>query len=182
MPTLIGHSIIAFGLINFRPQVPDLLKIILLSLICACIPDVDVIGFRFGIHYSDALGHRGFSHSLLFALLFSFCIVHFFYRSCYQNKFQFVHHLYYFFIVTCSHGLFDAMTDGGKGVGFFIPFNEERYFLPFRPIPVCSFDVMALFTSYGLQILQSELKFILFISLILFVAGFYWRKMTEQDN
>ena len=33
------------------------------------LPDADVIGFRFGISYADAFGHRGFSHSLAFALL-----------------------------------------------------------------------------------------------------------------
>ena len=33
------------------------------------IPDIDVIGFRFGIHYGDFWGHRGFTHSLVFAAL-----------------------------------------------------------------------------------------------------------------
>jgi membrane-bound metal-dependent hydrolase YbcI (DUF457 family) len=28
------------------------------------------------------------------------------------------------------------MTNGGRGVGFFIPFSNRRYFLPFRPIRV----------------------------------------------
>ena len=36
---------------------------------CSALPDLDVIGFRFGIHYGDFWGHRGFTHSLVFAAL-----------------------------------------------------------------------------------------------------------------
>jgi inner membrane protein len=35
--------------------------------VCAALPDVDVLSFRFGIAYGDLLGHRGLTHSLLFA-------------------------------------------------------------------------------------------------------------------
>jgi membrane-bound metal-dependent hydrolase YbcI (DUF457 family) len=34
---------------------------------CSVILDLEVIGFRFGIHYGDFWGHRGFTHSLVFA-------------------------------------------------------------------------------------------------------------------
>jgi len=37
--------------------------------LCSVIPDLDAIGFRFGIHYGDFWGHRGFTHSLIFAAL-----------------------------------------------------------------------------------------------------------------
>jgi len=33
------------------------------------LPDIDVIGFSFGIQYGDMFGHRGLTHSLCFALL-----------------------------------------------------------------------------------------------------------------
>jgi inner membrane protein len=35
----------------------------------AVLPDIDVIGFRFGIAYGDVLGHRGLTHALLAALV-----------------------------------------------------------------------------------------------------------------
>lgn len=44
-------------------------RMLLFGVLCAVLPDADVIGFRFGISYADAFGHRGFSHSLAFALL-----------------------------------------------------------------------------------------------------------------
>jgi inner membrane protein len=34
-------------------------------------PDADVASFGFGIPYEHPLGQRGFTHSILFALLFS---------------------------------------------------------------------------------------------------------------
>lgn len=33
------------------------------------IPDLDVVGFTFGMKYADFLGHRRFTHSLVFAAI-----------------------------------------------------------------------------------------------------------------
>ena len=43
-------------------------KLFLLAAICSVIPDVDVVAFKFGIPYESQWGHRGFTHSLVFAL------------------------------------------------------------------------------------------------------------------
>jgi inner membrane protein len=45
--------------------------------------------------------------------------------------------MFYLFAATVSHGLLDALTDGGLGVAFFSPFDTSRYFFPWRPISVC---------------------------------------------
>ena len=62
----------------------------------------------------------------------------------------------YFFAVTASHPILDAMTNGGLGVAFFAPFDNSRYFLPWRPIEVSPIGVRAFFTLRGLTVLQSE--------------------------
>ena len=54
-----------------------------------------------------------------------------------------------------SHGLLDAMTDGGPGVAFFAPFANRRYFLPWTPI-----RVSPTFTSRGTAVIRSELFWI----------------------
>ena len=36
-------------------------------MVCSVVPDLDVIGFYFGIPYGDLWGHRGLTHSLPFA-------------------------------------------------------------------------------------------------------------------
>jgi inner membrane protein len=148
---------------------------------CAIIPDLDVIGFQFGIRYGDMLGHRGFTHSILFALLMGIFICYFYFKDHRNNKIDFISISWFYFICTVSHGVLDAMTDGGLGVGFFIPFSDERYFFPLRPIPVSPLSIESFFTSFGWSILKAELLFIGFISLFVGISGYYWRKffMTE---
>jgi inner membrane protein len=50
----------------------------------------------------------------------------------------------------------DAMTDGGSGVAFWAPFDDERYFLPWRPIPVSPIG-RRFFTERGVAVLEGEL-------------------------
>src|SRR5262249_59805525 len=61
----------------------------------------------------------------------------------------------YFFAVTTSHGILDAMTDGGLGIAFFAPFDDTRYFLPFRPIKVSPIG-LSFFSARGLDVIRSE--------------------------
>ena len=48
------------------------------------------------------------------------------------------------------------MTSGGQGVGFFMPFNSERYLFPFKPIRISPYRLMHFFSSEGKRILVSE--------------------------
>ena len=68
MPTVFSHPapVLALAaLLGGRVST----RMLLFGILCAVLPDADVIGFRFGISYADAFGHRGFSHSFVFALL-----------------------------------------------------------------------------------------------------------------
>ena len=62
----------------------------------------------------------------------------------------------YFFLATASHGLLDAMTDGGLGVAFFSPFDNRRYFLPWTPIRVSPIGIEPFFTARGLEVLEER--------------------------
>ena len=62
------------------PQAPKARLAIAMGLL-AVIPDLDVLGFRAGIAYGDVMGHRGFSHSILFALLASSAVAWTAFRS-----------------------------------------------------------------------------------------------------
>jgi inner membrane protein len=64
------------------------------------------------------------------------------------------------FLSTLSHGILDALTSGGLGVAFFAPFDNSRYFFPWRPIRVSPISVSGFFSSRGLQVLRSELQWI----------------------
>lgn len=48
------------------------------------------------------------------------------------------------------------MTNGGIGVAFFAPFDNTRYFFPFRPIEVSPLEPHRFFTPRGLTVLMTE--------------------------
>ena len=121
----------------------------------AALPDLDGIGFWLGVPYESTFGHRGFSHSLLFAaILAAFGLLAFRARAFETNRPRV---WTYLFLATASHGVLDAMTTGGGGVAFFAPLVNERYFFPWRPILVSPMSVRRFFSERGVRILASEL-------------------------
>ena len=64
MATVITHALAAAALSTIAPKVLPRIRLGLVLGVLAVIPDLDVIGFRFGIPYEDVLGHRGFTHSI----------------------------------------------------------------------------------------------------------------------
>src|SRR3546814_12449693 len=83
-------------------------------------------------------GHRGFSHSLVFAVLLAVAASVAYRR--FESSASAQSTGVYLFLCAASHGLLDALTNGGLGVAFFSPFIEQRYFFPWRPIPVRSVE------------------------------------------
>lgn len=173
MASAFSHAVTALsiGTCFYRPQVPK--RIWIAGVLCSVVPDIDVIGFMFGIHYGDFWGHRGFTHSLIFsALLAGVVALTIFWRGAAGiGRFAL---FAYLFLATASHGVLDAMTNGGLGVAFFSPFDTTRYFLPWRPIRVSPIAVTRFFTPKGFAILQNEavwiwLPAILFASVVLTV-------------
>jgi inner membrane protein len=125
----------------------------------AVVPDFDVIGFSLGINYNDLLGHRGLTHSLTFAAVMATIGAFWLVRRSAGQLGRWTA-WWYLFLATASHGLLDAMTDGGRGVAFFAPFSKTRYFLPWRPIAVSPIGVTQFFTERGLTVIHSELKWV----------------------
>jgi inner membrane protein len=91
----------------------------------------------------------------------------------------------YFFLCTVSHGVLDAMTDGGLGVAFFSPFDTTRYFFPVRPVLVSPIGVSEFFSAYGVRILTSEALWIWLPSGVAFlvfrVAQRLWSAKSEAS-
>jgi inner membrane protein len=125
-----------------------------LVIFCSVLPDVDVVGFRFGIHYRDLWGHRGMTHSLLFAAITGAVVSTFLARS-WRDRWPAALLL---FVITAFHGVLDALTNGGLGVAFFSPFNTDRYFFSWQPIQVSPLAAHRFFSEWGLAILWSEIK------------------------
>jgi inner membrane protein len=104
------------------------------GVLCSILPDVDIIGFRVGMAHGGMLGHRGLTHSLPFAVALAVVVAIIVCRRDPGPRFSDV--CLYLFLASASHGVLDALTNGGHGIAFFAPFSSARYFLPFRPIEV----------------------------------------------
>ena len=160
MASAFSHAFVAVALGSASAQHRMPWHFWALSITCSILPDADVIGFAVGLPYNSLWGHRGLSHSLCFAFVLSLCVVSLAFREYVAFSRPWWSHVLYFFVVTASHGVLDAMTDGGRGIAFFAPFDTTRYFFPWRPVRVSPISIRAFFSTRGLQILSSELVFI----------------------
>ncbi len=181
MASLPTHAMAALGLGAFfyKPGIPK--RVWVIGAVCSTIPDFDVIGFRFGIRYGDFWGHRGCTHSLVFAAVLAVAIVILGFHRGLPNISR-LSMWTYFFLATASHGLLDAMTDGGLGVAFFAPFDSHRYFLPWTPIRVSPIGIGRFFTSRGSAVLRSELLWIWVPAGLLIVTAMLLRRRSPAAN
>jgi inner membrane protein len=177
--SVFSHAAAALGIgaCFYRPGTPQ--QVWVVGALCSVVPDLDVIGFRFGIRYGDFWGHRGFTHSLLFAALLATVLIGF--RKGEPGLSHFSLWIY-FFLATASHGLLDAMTDGGLGVAFFSPFNNTRYFLPWTPIRVSPVGVNRFFSPRGLEVVQSELLWIWLPAALILVSAWLIRRRAVAST
>ena len=175
MPTVITHSVaaIAAGKAFGPKEVPK--RFWLLSIFCSVLPDADVIAFSFGIPYGHFFGHRGFFHSPFFALLLSLLIVSVFFRTEKTFSRRWWFYLVYFSLLSASHGILDAFTNGGLGIALLSPFDETRYFFPWRPILVSPIGITRFLSKWGLMTLKSELVWIWLPSLIIVITAWLFR-------
>ena len=83
-------------------------KLYIVAMISAALPDLDVIAFNFGIPYSHWLGHRGLTHSLVFACLWGFIVTWILFRRQFLTWIEYVKTAALLAMVTASHGVIDA--------------------------------------------------------------------------
>ena len=159
MATIFSHAIAAVALGSALPRPVMRRRVIAAGALLAMMPDADVLSFRLGIAYGDMLGHRGLTHSIFFAACVAaagaFALLPRA-RPAAERALVWA----YLFLATASHGLLDAMTDGGHGVAFFAPFERSRYFLPFTPIAVSPIGASRFFSARGVEVLTNELVWV----------------------
>lgn len=179
MASAISHAVAGLGIgaCFYRAQVPK--RVWVAGALCSMLPDVDVIGFRFGVAYGDFWGHRGFTHSLLFAALLAGAVTAVL-ASSPPLRMGGLALFSYLFVATASHGVLDAMTDGGLGVAFFSPFENGRYFLPWRPIRVSPISVRNFLSPHGFAVLQNEVLWIWIPAIVLGSAILILRRFQKS--
>ena len=193
MASLFGHvgAAVALGA-PLRPRA----GVLALGAFCAVLPDADVVAFALGIPYEHPLGHRGATHSVAFALAVGALVGGA--AGLWRRRGAGVRgrpgpHRQgpgprqvpplalgaYAAAATLSHAVLDAMTTGGEGVGFLIPFTAERFFFPFRPIAVSPIGAEAFFSEWGLRVVASEALWIGLPALAFVAAVGLWRRGRE---
>jgi inner membrane protein len=142
-------------------------RLLLTGVAVSVVPDLDVLAFRLGIPYAADFVHRGFSHSILFAFLAALagaCLYRVF-RSTFLQSFLFL------FVAAISHGILDALTNGGLGIAFLWPWSGERFFAPMQVIEVAPLRLSRFLSLKGAAVLWSEF---LWVWLPLMGMAFSW--------
>lgn len=176
MPTIPSHAVVGAAIGMFFPRAIRRPRVLMAGAICAMLPDADTLGMWLEIPYESLFGHRGFTHSICFAMLVAASCTLFiktperFLAAC------------YIFLATLSHPLLDALTSGGLGVAFFSPYSNHRYFFPWRPIKVSHIGVGQFIKHNGLAVLKNEFKWLWMPSLFVIIAAGIVRSFNRTDN
>jgi inner membrane protein len=155
-----GFGHIAVGLASWRlgASATERRRVVLrvaVAVLLAVLPDGDLIPVAFGVPDRGLLGHRGFSHTPLFAVLVG-CAVFLRWRARrtgHARRAGLAAAL-----LVASHGVLDAMSQEGRGILFLWPFSSQRFHLPWRPIPDAPTG-LAFFSHVGMRHLAIELVY-----------------------
>ncbi len=160
MASAFSHALVAYVIGRSHLWTVNPKRFWILTVFCSIAPDLDVLAFEVGIPYEHVLGHRGLTHSLLFALVFGVGIVRFGFPTVLLKSTEGKKLVAHFSLVTASHGFLDALTNGGLGVAFFAPIENSRYFFPWTPVKVSPIGISSFFSEWGVQVLANELLWI----------------------
>ena len=177
MPTMFTRPAIPFAIGTGLGKQSVSARLLVLGILLSILPDFDVIAFKFGIPYSSQWGHRGFTHSLFFAIVMGLTFAYLFSSKLESNR---VRVFVFLFIAMASHGLLGMFTDGGLGIALLWPFTSARYFWPHQVIKVSPISI-GFFSHWGLHTLISEFFWIwlpsLFTAIFLFLGVRLYRRV-----
>lgn len=173
MPTIMTHAIVPLALAAAvgPSRIPATVAVAGAAL--AMLPDADVIGFAFGVDYADPWGHRGATHSLVFAGLTAAGLALVWRHARSMWAFAFLT------LAMASHGLLDTLTDGGLGAALWWPWDDARIFAPVTPIRVSPIGA-DFFSARGMETLLSELRWIWLPCAALALLGWAARRRAAR--
>ena len=170
MAAVVSHVLVAGAAsVLFRPgrRVPR--RYWIAAALVATIPDIDILFVALGTRYRGMWGHRGITHSFLFALAAAAAAAFWVRR---RDRSMPVGRLFtVMLLAAASHGFLDGLMASGVGVAFFAPFSAARYTLPWRPIRVPPPSDNPLLNVGGIRVTASEILWLWMPSLMLILAG-----------
>jgi membrane-bound metal-dependent hydrolase YbcI (DUF457 family) len=137
MPLPVAHSLLGatFASSLVPADEPNRMRILLLCALVSIVPDFDFLPIvLFDI---DRSFHRGFSHSIFFAIVVGATIFLFIGRQRWREGLLYT-------IAMLSHGLLDALTAvNGQGVALLWPLTDDRFKLSVIPLFEISYSTPA---------------------------------------
>jgi inner membrane protein len=182
MASVITHAFIAVPLGKAVFPEEKSCRFWVFSILCSILPDVDLYSFYLRTGHGGLFGHRGFTHSLFFALFLSLAVVWLGFRD--QNLLPDASRWkswLYFFLLTCSHALLDALTTGGHGVALFSPFVTHRYSFPWTPLVISPLSARSFFGPRGREVMLSELTWVWLPCLLTWAAIWGYRGKKSRS-
>ena len=144
MPSIMSHAVFASSLgAAGSPGARMPVRYWAALAVVAALPDLDVVVYPLGLNAPHILGHRGLTHSLPFAAVFAALVVRLRVSRRASGARRGRGSGLVFFAAMASHGVLDAMTNGGQGIAFFAPFSDARWHFPWQPILVSPIGVGA---------------------------------------
>jgi inner membrane protein len=174
--TCFSHPAVPLAIACWAPSLRRPSLLITASLLSAA-PDLDAIGFFLGVPYDSWCGHRGCSHSIVFALFVAVLLAPPLARRC---RLPTGRVLAFFTAAMASHGIVDMATNGGHGIALLWPLTTERWFWPWRPIEVAPLGIRAFFSPWGLEVLASEVIWLWLPAAVLGAIG--WRRARRKKQ
>jgi len=170
VPTILTHValplVAAWGLGRSRISP----RLAFAGALVAVAPDLDIVGRAFAVPHYALLGHRGISHSLLFAAALACLAVPFMPagRRLWSGLFLFA--------AAASHGLGDMFTHGSKGIMLWWPLTEARFGWQLQPVEASGILGRSIADGSLPGILLSELLWLVLPALLLAVLYRRYRR------
>ncbi|QIK78700.1 metal-dependent hydrolase [Sphingomonas piscis] len=160
MPTVITHALLPLIGAAAVPQARLTRPLIMVGMAAAMLPDADLVSRWFGVPHAADFGHRGATHTLLFALLIGGAAALCF-RKRRLSAFLFV------MLSNLSHSLADMLTGGGKGIMLLWPMDHERWKFLVHPVQVSPIGLQGFESGAIWPVFASELMWLLLPAVLL---------------
>lgn len=152
MPTIFSHIAVPIAAkVAAGAKIPT--SMLLLGMLAAILPDFDGIPRQFGLRFEGIWDHRGFTHSIGFAIAVGMVGIGF------ASRWGIAWWKAWLWMFVCcfSHPLLDACTTGRYGVPLMWPLWDVRYNSPWKFIAVSPVRADAFFSARGWAVFKNEL-------------------------
>jgi inner membrane protein len=171
--TIYSHAVVGAGLARLYAARPMPWAYWGLAVILPTLPDLDVFSMA---AYGDPLGHRGITHSLLFALLLGTAAAGVTFSSFRTRWWSLAILL---FVIIASHGVLDAMTRGGEGIPFCWPFGGRYGNWGPLPLSDIAFDLPD--PRHSLAV-RAELAWVWLPTIVVVGSTMLYRRLAQRER